>query len=126
MLQDVFLTVYRTLTQEAPIRNVRPWLLTITRNRCLNLLRDSRRELPQEEAPAAVSAGQMEDEVIGRILSHAVLSCVTEEEHRIFALHCLDGYTYREIAEGLDMPIGTVQTKCRTARKKLKAAVRGL
>ena len=38
----------------------------------------------------------------------------------MFCLHCLDGYGYRELAEGLELPIGTVQTRVRTARRRLK------
>lgn len=51
------------------------------------------------------------------------LACLTDDERLAFSLHYLDGYTYRQIAEGLDVPMGTVQTRCRLARKKLRAAL---
>ena len=53
-----------------------------------------------------------------------MLSHLTEDEKLVFSLHYLDGYTYRELATGLEIPIGTVQTRCHTARKKLKKALK--
>lgn len=125
VMQEVFLSLYETMEQERMIRNIRAWLLTVTRNRCLNHLRDNRYEIPADDPPLCVEEN-MEDEVMGRILSGQILRCITAEENLIFSLHCLDGYKYREIAEGMDLPIGTVQTKCRAARQKLKAALRDL
>ena len=48
---------------------------------------------------------------------------LSDEERQAFALHHLDGFRYREIAAGLEVPVGTVQSRCRAARKKLKEAL---
>lgn len=123
VMQEVFVTAYTALAEQ-PIRNVRAWLLTVTRNRALNLVRDQRFETLCELTPEpAEPSGDGVDQVLDRLLLAEILPCITEEENLIFTLHHLDGYTYREIAAGLDMPQGTVQTKCHTAKKKLKAAL---
>lgn len=44
VMQDVFLAYYHSLCEGKPVRHVRAWLLTVTRRRCLNLLRDSHPE----------------------------------------------------------------------------------
>ena len=121
--QEVFLTLYRAISEENNIRNIRAWILSATRNRCLNFIRDNRYELCEEEFPIP-DAISMEDEVMGRVLKSHLFQCVSEDESLIFTLHCLDGYKYREIAKALDIPMGTVQTKCRAARRKLKSALR--
>ena len=110
--QEVFLTLYKVINDEDTIRNMRAWLLSATRNRCLNVIRDNRYELCEEELPFP-DTGSMEDKVMARILKSHLFECISEEERLIFTLHCLDGYKYREIAKALDMPMGTVQTKCR-------------
>ena len=122
VMQDVFLTYCEQLKSGGRIRNLRAWLLTVMRNLCRNVLRD-RHEYPEEnlpEVPMEDPASRLhEQDVVDRLLSH-----LSENEKLAFSLHFLDGYTYREIAVGLDLPIGTVQTRCRTARKKLKAALK--
>ena len=121
VLQDVFLSYYREI-QENTIRHVRAWLLTATRNRCYNVLRDNQRECLTEEVNVEINDPTRaieEDDVVER-----ALSVLTAAEKLVFSLHYLDGYTYKEIAAGLDIPMGTVQTRCHTARKKLRRAVR--
>ena len=125
VMQDVFLTYYAELTRGNTVRHLRAWLLTVTRRRCLNLLRDGGRVDPMGELPT-VTAEDPASAVIERHTVRTVLSCLTQEERLAFSLHYLDGYTYREIAEGLDCPTGTVQTRCRIARRKVHAALQNM
>ncbi len=125
VLQDVFLAYYRELQKDTTIRHIRAWLLTATRNHCINLLRDNRREWLTEEVMLQTDSNPT-DEVEGDDVVARALSVLSEAERLVFSLHYLDGYTYKEIATGLDIPIGTVQTRCHTARKKLRRAVRDI
>lgn len=120
VMQDVFLAYYNTLCEGKAVRHVRTWLLTVTRHRCLNVLRDGRPEeltddLTELVAPVA--------DLSERLAIRQALAMLGEEERLAFSLHYVDGYKYREIATGLDWPIGTVQTRCRTARRKLRTAL---
>lgn len=123
VLQEVFLAYYRELEEGREVRHLKAWLLTATRNRCYNVLRDSRREEPMEELPAASTAPDPLTDIQQQDTVERVLACLGDDERLAFSLHYLDGYTYRQIAEGLDIPMGTVQTRCRLARKKLRAAL---
>ncbi len=116
VLQDVFLAL---MESERPIVHPAAWLMTATRHRCLNRLRDTARETAWETLPEIEVNGERED----ALFVEQMLSQLTDDERRAFSLHHLDGFRYREIAEGLEIPIGTVQTRCRIARKKLKAAL---
>lgn len=120
---DVFLTYYEQLKEQARIRHLRAWLLTVTRNRCRNLLRAGQREFPEEHLPEisvedSTQALQAQDSV------ERLLACLTEEEKLAFSLHYLEGYSYRELSLGFNVPIGTLQTRCHAARKKLKKALK--
>lgn len=123
VMHDVFLTYYEHLQTESPIRNLRAWLLTVTRNRCRNILRTVSREQPEDD-PSTPDAADLSPPLHERGEIEQLLTCLTDEEKLVFSLHCLDGYTYRELSVGLDMPIGTIQTRCHTARKKLKQAIK--
>lgn len=116
VLQDVFVAL---LEAKDTIRQPRAWLLTATRHRCLNILRDARFEVTCEAVPEACVDGVPED----ALFVEQMLCLLTEEERRAFSLHYLDGFRYREIAEGLELPVGTVQSRCRAARKKLQQAL---
>lgn len=123
VMHDVFLTYYEHLQNGTPIHNLRAWLLTVTRNRCRNALRSGGREISEENPPTPC----LEDPTVRLQEQDAVdrlLSCLTEDERLVFSLHYLDGYTYRELSEGLEIPIGTIQTRCHMARKKLKRALK--
>lgn len=123
VMQEVFLAYYRELEQGREVRHLKAWLLTATRNRCYNTLRDGRREEPREELPAVAALSDPLTDVQQRDVVERALACLTDDERLAFSLHCLDGYTYRQIAEGLGVPMGTVQTRCRIACKKLRAAL---
>ncbi|MBO5798296.1 MAG: sigma-70 family RNA polymerase sigma factor [Clostridia bacterium] len=121
VMQDVFLSYYNTLQEGKPVRHLRAWLLTATRHRCLNVLRDSKpEELTDDVTELVAPVADLSE----RVALREALAVLTAEEHLAFSLHYLDGYKYREIAAGLDWPVGTVQTRCRTARRKLQAALR--
>jgi RNA polymerase sigma-70 factor (ECF subfamily) len=126
VMQEVFLSYYRELEQGHSVRHLRAWLLTATRHRCYNALRDGRREEPMEALPEEMGAFDPMADVQQQDVVERVLGCLSTQERLAFSLHYLDGYTYREIAEGLQLPMGTVQTRCRLARKKCRAALQKL
>ena len=55
------------------------------------------------------------------LLVKELLGSLPPDERLVFCLHCLDGYGYRELAEGLELPIGTIKTRVHAARRRLKA-----
>ena len=120
VMQEVFLSCYDLLRRGESIRNLRGWLLTATRNRCLNALRDGRPEELTDDFTALIAPVS---DPADRLALRQALEGLTPEERLAFTLHVIDGYKYREIAAGLDRPMGTVQTRCRTAKRKLRAAL---
>ncbi|HTH48814.1 MAG TPA: sigma-70 family RNA polymerase sigma factor [Candidatus Limnocylindria bacterium] len=111
--------------------NPRAWLLTIVRNTFYTWLRENR--------PAEVTMG-LEDEaleiedtsgnvdVLNSRLSdaEAVRRAIAElppEFREIVLLRELEGFSYKEIAELADVPIGTVMSRLARARKQLQKSL---
>ncbi|MBQ4612512.1 MAG: sigma-70 family RNA polymerase sigma factor [Clostridia bacterium] len=126
VMQEVFLAYYRELEQGREVRHLKAWLLTATRNRCYNALRDGRHEHPTDDLPDIAAQADPIADLQEQDMVERVLACLGDDERLAFCLHYMDGYTYRQIAEGLGIPMGTVQTRCRIARGKLRAALRNI
>ena len=116
--QEVFLALYNTWEKGEKVRHLRAWLLTVTRNRCKNHLRDGLREQPTADDSGVWDIPAADDDAL---LVKELLGSLPPDERLVFCLHCLDGYGYRELAEGLELPIGTIKTRVHAARRRLKA-----
>jgi RNA polymerase sigma-70 factor, ECF subfamily len=73
---------------------------------------------PGEESPDAAAARTEERAKIMR-----ALDTLSEDHRRIIILGDLEGLSYREIAETLDIPMGTVMSRLHNARKRLRDAL---
>ena len=94
----------------------RAWFMRILRNEAYNTLRKRRRltpveELPEREAPDADSAGRLD--------LKAALAELTEDQRTALLLQ-QEGYALEEIAEALDVPVGTVKSRVSRAKKTLR------
>jgi RNA polymerase sigma-70 factor (ECF subfamily) len=133
--QDVFLLIWQHPTLFEPSRGAfGGWILRVTRNRAIDLLRKKREQLfadgptgddgealdlaswlvdpdpdPGEQASAAMTRIE-----VGRALGH-----LSDDHRRLLELAYFGGLTQREISERLGRPLGTVKTQMRTAMQRL-------
>jgi len=101
------------------------WLFRIARNLFLNeiragkvrqaYLRDAADLLPRAEAGDRVAEGRIE---MARL--RALLQRLPEEQRSVLLLVCVEGQTYAQAAETLELPIGTVTSRLARARLNLK------
>jgi RNA polymerase sigma-70 factor (ECF subfamily) len=128
-MHDVFLEAWRSAGDYDPARgSVRTWLLVRMRARCLDRVRShgySRTEpLPQRderEDPESVSPELAADQSRVR----AVLEILPETQRTVLELGYLHGLSFSEIAEKLDIPLGTVKSRASAALAKLRQELRG-
>lgn len=124
IMQEVFLRVYKSIEKNESIMNFKAWVLKVTRNLSLNYIRDNK-QVFEEDVNEMAYVG-FEDVLIEGMSSYKILQCISSDERMIFTLHYIDGYKLREIANILEIPMGTVQTKCHVAKKKLVQEIKNL
>ena len=90
------------------------WLIRITINECHNIQRRSRRETPGD-IPEDRAAPQGEDTQL-----HDALLLLDEKMRMPLVLHYMQGYSIEEIARMLRVPQGTVKTRMRRGRERLR------
>ncbi|MBS2014347.1 MAG: sigma-70 family RNA polymerase sigma factor [Deltaproteobacteria bacterium] len=130
-VQDVFLVVHRRLPEFEGRSKVTTWLFGI----CLRVASDRRRlahsryEELSADAPDLAHAQETADPVAlaekrrARSTLEAILERMPEEQRIVFSLFELEGMTGDEIAELLDVPVGTIRSRLRLAREAFQQSV---
>ncbi len=109
--------------------NLPGWLVRVTRNRALDLLR-SRAAHPQVEFSADMpESDALEDTAFANMNSQAVrdaMAQLPEQERALIQLGFFDGLTHQELARRTGVPLGTVKTRIRSGLRKLRAMLDGV
>ena len=132
--QDAMLRFFTTLDRFRTDEPVRPWLFSIVRNRCRDLLRRGRvrRSEPLEPEPdrwrpELVDTGAdphreaERSELRRRVF--AALGTLSPEQREILVLRDYQDLSYEEIATVLRIPKGTVLSRLHRARRALAAGL---
>jgi RNA polymerase sigma-70 factor (ECF subfamily) len=119
-VQDAFLGAYRALHTFHLERGFYPWFYTVLRHCCAKVA--SRRLAPvvDLDAPGVIASNELHaDERLA--IEHA-LTTLSDADREILTLRHLDGLTYAELAELLEIPIGTVMSRLYNSRLRFRAA----
>jgi RNA polymerase sigma-70 factor (ECF subfamily) len=122
--QEVFLTAYTHLgNYDANRAAFGTWLLTIARNKCLNLLKKRQplvwAAMPETADPRSPEAPLAEAEVERQL--DAALEALPPDQKTAFVLAEIQGLSYEEIARIEGVGLGTVRSRISRARDKLRA-----
>jgi RNA polymerase sigma-70 factor (ECF subfamily) len=127
-VQDAFLAVWRTAaTFDARRGKASTWLLTLVHRRAVDVVRreDRRRAAPLDDAP--VASGDSTDETAElreqRRAVQAALTVLTPAEREAIELAYYGGLSQSEIAERLDVPLGTIKSRMFAGLAKLRDAL---
>ncbi|MEI2700791.1 MAG: sigma-70 family RNA polymerase sigma factor [Baekduia sp.] len=130
--QEAFLSLWRGYMRFDPSRgSLRTWLLGIVRNRAIDVLRkqapDRRRLVHGDEiAERMPSQASTEDEAVARIGSaelRSELGRLPGEQRQALELAYFGAFSQSEIAEMLNVPIGTIKGRMRLGLTKLRTRV---
>lgn len=120
--QETFLKVLRYFDRYAHRGKFRPFLYRVAANTCIDMRRRARAfEVSLEEVtaePAGEEAGYRE--VQSDMVMRQLVACLPEDLREIVLLRFGQDLTMREIAEVVNIPLRTVQTRLRSALKRLK------
>lgn len=134
LVQETVLKALRAWGQFRQGTNARGWLLTILRNTFINDYRRRRRtpvtvDLEVAESAALVHehAGADPEGEFFRVLVDdrivAAIDALPEEFREVVTLSDIEGLGYAQIAETLDVPVGTVKSRLSRARRQLQATL---
>ena len=132
IVQEVFLRLWNNPEKFDHERgSLRSYLLAQCHGRSVDLLRSetSRRNREERDARRTAESGyDLEHEVVDLQVAERVQEALTslpEAEREAIALAYFGGHTYREVAEMLDQPEGTVKSRIRSGLKRLRTELVG-
>jgi RNA polymerase sigma-70 factor, ECF subfamily len=138
LVQETYLKAYRAFGSFKEGTNLKAWLYRILTNTFINSYRARKRRPEQTDIDdvedlylyrrlgglEAVSAGRSAEE---EVLEHftegevkAAVEALPEQFRMAVLLADVEGFSYKEIAEILDIPIGTVMSRLHRGRKALQ------
>jgi len=132
LLQETLLKAISNRHRFVEKTNLKAWLYTIMKNIFINNYRravktktivDNTKDLyfinlPQNTGAVSPESRYSEREILQKIES-------LQDDYKIPFTMYFDGYKYKEIADYLDLPIGTVKSRIFLARKQLMASLVG-
>lgn len=136
LVQETYAKAFAAFHQYRPGTNLRAWMYRILTNTYINTYRKKQRQ-PQES-----DAAEIEDYQLARAASHSstglrsaeaealdhlpdsditrALATIGEDFRMAVYLADVEGFSYKEIAEIMDTPIGTVMSRLHRGRKQLR------
>ncbi len=120
--QDAFLRAYRRIESFRPDRPFSRWLFVIARNASLDALR-RRRRLAAVQAPGEIEPEDPQERAMRNQDAERVrlaLADLPPHYRTVLEMYYDAGMRYREIAEALGIPIGTVKTYIARGKRRLR------
>jgi RNA polymerase sigma-70 factor (ECF subfamily) len=141
LVQDAFLRAIRFLDKFQPGTNLKAWLFRILTNTFINKYRRNTRERSLVDGPgreqvtdqlhspeAADRAENPERTLLDRLVSEEVLAAIDAvpiDFRMVVILSDVHDFSYKEIADILDVPVGTVMSRLYRGRRHLQRSLAG-
>lgn len=122
VLQDVYVTAYLKFDTLREKSLFKPWILAIARNKCNDYFRVCARmlEIPVEEMNETILSYNKHG-VAEMPAVHEALEKLGGKDKQILYLYYFENLPQAEIAERLNIPLGTVKSRLYTAKMNFKA-----
>lgn len=139
LVQETYLKAYRYYDKFEPGTNLKAWLFKILKNTFINDYRKRQQRPPQSDfadieesfedrisEDVAQKIKNPEESYLEGVLDQDVqraLDSLSPDYRMAVVLGDLEGFSYKEIAEILEIPVGTVMSRLYRGRKRLEAAM---
>jgi RNA polymerase sigma-70 factor (ECF subfamily) len=136
LAQDIFLKIFRSLDSFDRRANFQTWLISVSRNLCIDHYRSVRKERetidrgvdaaelsPQSADAGPIAALEQRDRVV---LLRQALAALPETLRTAVLLRDIQELSYQEIADQLRLPEGTVKSRINRGRTELARQIRKL
>ena len=130
--QEAFIATYKAMGSFDLDRKFAPWLMKIAANLAIDHLR---RKQPRSvsldslgNAELQQNAGQLESVEASELqrLTERAIAQLPPKYRAAVVLYYTEGFTYGEVADTLDLPVGTVKTYLHRGREILKRRLKGV
>lgn len=133
LVQDTFMKAFRFFDKFEKGTNCKAWLFRILKNSYINEFRKSSREPDKVDyedvqnfyetiKSSEISSNHIVEDEFSKLLDDEITEAITklpEDFRTVIILSDIEGFTYEEIAEFVDIPVGTVRSRLHRARKML-------
>ncbi len=136
LAQDIFLKIFKSLDTFDRRANFQTWLISISRNLCIDHYRSVRKERetidrdvdasdlsPQSHEPGPVAALEQRDRVA---LLREAMAALPDTLRTAVLMRDIQELSYQEIADQLRLPEGTVKSRINRGRTELARQIRKL
>jgi RNA polymerase sigma-70 factor (ECF subfamily) len=139
LVQETFFKAYRYYDKYQKGTNLKAWLFKILKNTFINNYRKKQQQPPQSDFAAIEDAfeDRISEDVLRKMKNpeeqfledvldqdiQSALDALPENYRMAVVLADLEGFSYKEIAEILEVPVGTVMSRLYRGRKRLEATM---
>lgn len=124
-LQETFLALFKAAINFKNNENPRAWILTITRNIAISIVRKRSHETEFNDCLSEIADSiNIENKIENSQFIKFLLSQLPMLEQQIIILHIIVGLKHFEIAKMLELPLGTVYRKYSQSLKVLNKAAK--
>ena len=136
LTQDIFLKIFKSLDTFDRRANFQTWLISVSRNLCIDHYRSVRKEretidrgvdasdlAPAAPEPGPIAALEQRDRVV---LLRQAMAALPETLRTAVLLRDIQELSYQEIADKLRLPEGTVKSRINRGRTELARQIRKL
>ncbi len=133
IIQDALLKVWHQQERMAELQNLEAWCMRIVRNLALDRLKskkyrntevlDRAGEMEAAHQPNPHLAAEQQD-VMGRV--HRIINALPEKYRTIIQLRDVDGFSYQEIADILELNMSEVKINLHRARKTVREQLQNI
>jgi RNA polymerase sigma-70 factor (ECF subfamily) len=128
VLQDVFVNIWKKIeSYDASKGRLFTWMLNIARNASIDKIRSKGFRDALKNQPISdnvdIGIGSAINPAINDVGLRKVISRLKEEQRVLIDLSYFQGFTHEEIAKAMNIPLGTVKTRIRSALIQLRTLI---
>lgn len=125
VMQATYISVYENAKSYTKGTNVRNWILTIAKNLALNEFNKSKKVTSYDYDSDQLTPDGLYslDESLDTPVIKLANEILDEDEFKIVIMYTIGDYKHREIADIMNLPLGTVTWKYKNALEKLRAEI---
>jgi RNA polymerase sigma-70 factor (ECF subfamily) len=138
LVQETYMKAYRFFDKYSQGTNAKAWLFRIMKNSYINRYRRESKEPDKVDYDeikdfyatvkgSVADTNDLQEKIFGNLFEDEVAKALQDlpEEFRTVVILCdIEGYTYEEIADFIEIPIGTVRSRLHRGRKMLRESLR--